>query len=478
MISDLFEPIIGLEVHVHLLTKTKAFCGCSAQFGATPNSHTCPVCLGFPGSLPVLNKEAFKKALLVALALNCKVQKSVKFDRKNYYYPDLPKNFQISQFDKPIAYEGSLSLFADPERKIKIRRVHLEEDAGKLLHDQDAKSTVIDYNRSGIPLLEIVTEPDIHSPEEAHDYLSTLKAVLLYLGVSDCNMEEGSLRCDANISIRPKGEDTLGVKSELKNMNSFKAVRQALEYEINRHMDAVDAKETIFQETRLWDQNNGKTYVMRTKEESHDYRYFPEPDLVPFIIDQGDVDEAARNIPELPHSRKNRFLKEYSLNEKTVNIIIADINTAIYFERAVQAGSEALAAANWITGDIMSELNSKKISISEYGLKPEWLAELLSFVKNGTISGKMAKDILKESAEKNKPPKDIISQNGAEQISDESELSSIISGVIKENQKSVNDYRQGKTAALTFLVGQVMKKTKGKANPQAVNKLLIEELGK
>ncbi len=472
-----FEPVIGLEVHVQLSTKSKIFCGCSTEFGLSPNSSTCPVCLGLPGTLPVLNKDVFHAALKVALALNCNIQSFVKFDRKNYYYPDLPKNFQISQYDKPIAFDGSVELMDTPGRKIKVRRVHLEEDAGKLLHDQDKVSSVVDYNRTGTPLLEIVTEPDIFSPDEAYEYLTTLKDILLYLGISDCNMEEGSLRCDANISVRPRGEKTLGVKSELKNMNSFKAVRAALAYEITRHIELLDSGNKVLQETRLWDPDREVSASMRTKEETHDYRYFPEPDLVPFHIAETDVDNARSSMPELPKAKRARFVEQYGLSIKEAGALVADREIAEYFEKAALIAKSPKAVYNWVTQDIMAGLNSENLTISGYGFTPEMLAELISLIDEGVISGKMAKQILVESREENLSPKKLVEQKGLKQITDGDEITRVCDSVIAANQKSVNDYKNGKSNALGFLVGQVMRETKGKANPALVNKLLKEKLG-
>jgi len=471
-----YEPVIGLEVHVQLSTKSKVFCGCGANFGSAPNSQTCPVCLGLPGSLPVLNKEAFISAVKVALSLNCEIQSTVKFDRKNYYYPDLPKNYQISQYDKPIAYNGSVEIIGQPGKSVAIRRVHLEEDAGKLLHDQDRTQSVVDYNRAGTPLLEIVTEPVIHSPEDAYNYLLSLKTILSYLDVSDCNMEEGSLRCDANISVRPAGQKKLGVKSELKNMNSFKAVRLALEHEIERHIDLLENKKRVVQETRLWDSDNETTVAMRIKEDTHDYRYFPEPDLVPFHVDEDMVKRIKKELPELPARLMLTLRDRYGFKEKEAALLVADKKVADYFEKTVSVKNSPKAALNWITQDIMSELNARAISIDKFGFVPEYLAELISLIEEGTISGKMAKDILRESAKENISPRKIVDGKGLKQISDASEIAGIIDEVIGENAKSVKDYRSGKKNALMHLVGQVMRKTRGKANPSIVGRTLKEKL--
>ena len=484
-----YEVVIGLEVHVHLSTKTKAFCGCSTTFGQPPNSSTCPVCLGLPGALPVLNKEAFRSAIKVALALNCEIREKVKFDRKNYYYPDLPKNYQISQYDMPLAFNGYLDIYtvrnkisngvsSEGKKRINITRVHLEEDAGKLIHDPNKNLSYVDFNRAGIPLLEIVSEPDIRNSDEACEYLKNLKAILLYLGVSNCNMEEGSLRCDANISLRRAGEKKLGAKVELKNMNSFKAVKSALEYEIERQRDSFERNAEIVQETRLWDSDKLLTSTMRTKEETQDYRYFPEPDLVPFSIDTKEIGLITNTLPELPKQRRDRFINQYKLTNIEADVIIMDKDIADYFEETVKVLNSPKIISNWLTGDIMNELNLKNISIDKLGFTPKMLAELIGLIDNASISGKMAKALLRECIEKRLPPEEIVKQKDLKQISGESELDEIIQKVIEENTKSVNDYKKGKTAAVMFLVGQVMRHTKGKANPEVVNKLLKKKLNK
>lgn len=473
------ESVIGLEVHVHLDTKSKAFCGCSTEFGSEANTQTCPVCLGLPGSLPVLNKKALEHAMKTALALNCKVQNFVKFDRKNYFYPDLPKNYQISQFGLPLSYNGHLQIETKAGlKKIGIRRVHLEEDAGKLIHEEDQQISLVDYNRAGIPLLEIVSEPEINSSEEAYEYLTVLKLILKYLGISDCDMEKGSLRCDANISIRKKGDPSLGTKSELKNMNSFKAVKAALDFEINRHNELMKNKKKIVQETRLWDEKRETTVPMRTKEEAHDYRYFPEPDLVPFVIEQKEIDQIKDSLPELPHDRLKRFIKNYSLPEYDANILIQDIGLADYFEDCVKIYPKAKNISNWIMGPILSELNAQKIQIQDLKLKSEALIELISMVDKGVISNLVAKDVLKEMVGSGKSAKQIVKEKNLAQISDTSELDGIIDGVIKENVKSVEDFKKGKENAVMFLVGKVMRKTKGKANPKVVGEMLKKKLQK
>jgi aspartyl-tRNA(Asn)/glutamyl-tRNA(Gln) amidotransferase subunit B len=474
-----YETVIGLEVHLQLETETKAFCGCSTEFGKPPNSHTCPVCLGFPGSLPVLNEKAFLYSIKVALALNCKIQDMIKFDRKNYYYPDLPKNFQISQFDMPLSYDGFLDVLSQDgtRKKVHIKRVHLEEDAGKLIHPAKSSNSLVDFNRAGMPLLEIVTEPDINSPEEAYDYLTALKSVLQYLKVSDCDMEKGSLRCDANISIRKPGEKELGVKVEVKNMNSFRWVREALSFEMDRQAALMDAKERIVQETRLWDAQKLVTISMRSKEEAHDYRYFPEPDLVPFIVDKKIIEDMRKALPELPEARANRFVKEYGLSEYDARVLTGQIDLADYFEECAREYPNKKTLANWINGDIAAEMNARNVDILGLGIKPKDLVELLKMIDGQSISGKMAKDVLAEMAETKNRAADIVSSKGLSQISDKGEIEKTVKDVLAGNEKSVNDYKSGKKTAITFLIGQVMKQTRGKANPAMVNDMLRKLLG-
>jgi aspartyl-tRNA(Asn)/glutamyl-tRNA(Gln) amidotransferase subunit B len=473
-----YETVIGLEVHLQLATKTKAFCGCSTKFGAPPNSQTCPVCLGFPGSLPALNEEAFNFAIRVALALSCRIQKLVKFDRKNYYYPDLPKNYQISQYDTPLSYDGSVDIisFGTP-KKIRIKRVHLEEDAGKLMHPEGENYSLVDYNRSGMPLLEIVTEPDMSSPQEAYDYLTKLKAILEYLRVSDCDMEKGSLRCDANISIRRKGETKLGTKVELKNMNTFKGVRTALEYEVKRQTTLIEDKEKIAQETRLWDAIKSVTLSMRSKEEAEEYRYFPEPDLVPFEVDKSMVDKTRSLLPELPEAKAARFRKEFGLCDYDADVMTSQVDLAEYFERCVKLYKNAKVLANWIMGDIMAQLNTLNVNIASLGLSAEALVGLLSMIDKAVISGKMAKEILLEAIGTGKSPDVIVKEKGLSQITDSSEIEAAVKSILARESKSVSDYKSGKKNAFGFLVGQVMKETKGKASPALVNELLKRILG-
>ena len=472
-----YETVIGLEVHVHLKTKTKAFCGCSTEFGQEPNSQACPVCLGLPGCLPVLNKVALDYAIKVALSLNCKVQEYTKFDRKNYFYPDLPKNYQISQYDLPISRDGFLNIDLDDKTKrVRIRRVHLEEDAGKLIHQQD--KSLVDFNRAGIPLLEIVSEPDINSPQEAYEYLTILKSVIEYLDVSDCDMEKGSLRCDANISIRKKGSRELGVKTELKNMNSFKAVKEALSFEVERQTELLNKGKPIVQETRLWDVRELKTVSMRTKEEAQDYRYFLEPDLTAFIINEDKIEEIKKTIPELPQGKMLRFIKDYGLSKYDAKILIASWRDAEYVERCIKAypPKDKKLVVNWLIGPILSEANSRNCAIVDLNVSPGDLIQLIDYMENDAISGLTAKEVLKDMIDTKVSASEIIKTKNLFQISDSGSLDNIVEEVIKENAKSIADYKQGKSNALMFMVGQVMRKTNGRANPKAVQEILKRRL--
>ena len=473
-----YDTTIGLEVHVQLSTRSKIFCGCSTKFGAEPNTQTCPVCLGLPGVLPVFNREALRSAIKVGLALNCIIAQKMKFDRKHYFYPDLPKDFQISQYDLPLAKEGILDMSkTGQKRAIRIKRVHLEEDAGKLIHMENEKSSLVDFNRAGMPLLEVVSEPDITSPEEAYDYLTELKKILKYLDVSDCNMEEGSLRCDANISIKPRGRRILGVKTELKNMNTFKGVRSALTYEVKRQMQLVRDGEKIIQDTRLWNEADGRTHSMRIKEEAYDYRYFPEPDLVPFMLNRVFIDMIRKTLPEFPREKLPRFIGDYMLSPDVASVLVSEKALADYFEKCCALYPRAQIIANWIIGDIQSELNKRNLSIEELGLPAERLAGMLKLIEDGSISGKMAKDILVKMIGTNKSAEELIKSEGLSQISCEKELGKILEDVIAQNPKPVGDYKKGKETALKFLVGMAMKATKGKANPKMVNDLLKKKMG-
>jgi len=470
-----YEIVIGLEVHLQLNTKSKVFCGCSTNFGSAPNTQVCPVCLGFPGSLPVLNRRALELGAKVSIALNCQIAEKIRFDRKNYFYTDLPKDYQISQFDQPLAQHGILTIITgEAEKNIRIRRVHLEEDTGKLFHQKD--SSLIDFNRCGIPLLEIVSEPDMNSPEEAYLYLTALKSILEYIDVSDCNMEEGSLRCDANISLRKKADKELGTKTEIKNMNSFKGVKAALEYETKRQMDLLEDGKRIAQETRLYNTEKGVTEPMRSKEEAHDYRYFPEPDLAPFNFEKSFLKAIERDIPELPEPKKNRFIKDYLLSGYDAGIIVSDKNTADYFEKCASLYSNPKTIANWLIGDISAYMKDNNVSIKDLNLKESYLSGMLKMIDNGVITGKIAKTLLIEAIQTGKDPEKLVKENGLEQISDVKLLEAATSQVIAENPKSTEDFKNGKDNAIMFLMGKVMQKTKGRANPNKVNEMLREKL--
>ena len=473
------EPVIGLEVHVQLKTRSKLFCACPNEFGAEPNRNTCPVCFGLPGSLPVLNREALRHAVKIGLALNCEVSGRLKFDRKNYFYPDLPKAYQISQFDMPVNSKGSLLVETLAGlKKIGITRAHLEEDAGKLLHEGIKDGSLVDYNRAGVPLLEIVSEPDIQSPEEAYDYLTTLKAILQYLEVSDCDMEKGSLRCDANVSVRKKGETKLGTKVEIKNLNSFRGVQKAIEYEIRRQTTELEAGGKLVQETRLWNEAKGQTFPMRSKEFAHDYRYFPEPDLVPFTISRAEVEEAKLTLPELPVDRAKRLMKQYEVPEKDAFRLVQEKKLVEYYEACVKAKASPKLAGNWILSDLLGQLNANGLGIENSPVPAEALAGLIRLIENNTISGKIAKEVLPEMLETKKSADVIVKEKGLVQVTDTQLLEEAAARVIGANPKSAEDYRAGKKNALGFLVGQVMKETQGKANPKLVNEILIQRLNK
>jgi aspartyl-tRNA(Asn)/glutamyl-tRNA(Gln) amidotransferase subunit B len=474
-----YETVIGLEVHVQLKTKSKVFCGCANQFGSKENTNICPVCLGLPGSLPVLNVEVLKSGAKAGLALNAQIRSFIKFDRKNYFYPDLPKNFQISQFDMPLAENGFLEIVVDGVlKKIRIKRVHMEEDAGKLIHPDSGHESLVDYNRTGSPLLEIVTEPDISSPEEAYQYLSDLKLLLEYLDISDCDMEKGILRCDANVSLRPVGATALGTKAELKNMNSFKAVRAALGYEIERQTEALEKGERIIQETRLWDDKAQKSFSMRSKEEAHDYRYFPEPDLPPFVFSDAQIDQIQKTLPELPQERSQRFQHAFGFSDKDAAIMISTKELADFFEVCLKFLNEPKKIANWLMGPVFSHMNAKNFSIKELGLAPENLTELVKVVDEGLVSNLVAKDVLGFMLETGGDPRSLIKEKNLAQVSGEDVLSGIIEEVVAKNKKSVDDYLTGKENALMFLVGQVMKLSGGKANPKVARELMALRLKK
>lgn len=476
-----WEVVIGLEVHAELLTRSKLFCGCSTEFGAEPNTQVCPVCLGLPGTLPVLNRKAVEYTIRAGLALNCEIAEFSKFDRKNYFYPDLPKAYQISQYDLPICRNGFIPLTVDgEERRIGINRIHLEEEAGKLVHSGDnilgSDFSLIDYNRAGIPLIEIVSEPDIRSPQEAKMYLERLKAILQYIEVSDCKMQEGSLRCDANISIRPKGSKEFGVKSEIKNLNSFRAVQKALEYEVKRQQAVLEAGEKLVQDTRAWDEAKGITVQMRVKEGASDYRYFPEPDLMPLVIDRSWVKEIKDSIPELPEARKKRFMEQYGIPEHDAGLMTESKAMADFFEACVAKYPDAKVVSNWIMSEMLRMINASEIEVEDVAITPDHIVELLRLIDDGTISGKIGKDVFTEMFNTGKMPSVIIEEQGLKQISDEGELGRIIDEVLANNPKSVADYKAGKKKAVGFLVGQVMKATKGQANPQKLNDMLVQKL--
>jgi aspartyl-tRNA(Asn)/glutamyl-tRNA(Gln) amidotransferase subunit B len=470
-----FETVIGLEVHVELGTESKIFCSCSTAFGAPPNTNVCPICLGHPGVLPVLNARALELAVKAAMALNCEISPVSKFDRKNYFYPDLPKAFQTSQYDKPVGRNGYIEIEVNGEKKrIGINRVHLEEDAGKSTHTMTG--TLVDYNRVGVPLIEIVSEPDIRTPEEARLYLEQLKAIMQYCDISDCKMEEGSLRCDANISLRPVGETKFGTKTELKNMNSFRNVQRGLEYEQERQRQILLNGGTIVQETRRWDEATGTTVSMRGKEEAHDYRYFPEPDLVTMVIDEAFQDRIRATIPELPEARRQRFMQEYGLPAYDAGVLTASKDLADFLDETAKHVSDVKLASNWIMGELLGYLNQNGLELKDSKMSAKQLGQMIALLEKGTISSKIAKTVFKEMMETGKDPDVIIQEQGLVQISDESALAGIIEQVIANNPKSVEDFLGGKEKALGALVGQVMKETKGKANPQLVNKMLLERL--
>jgi aspartyl-tRNA(Asn)/glutamyl-tRNA(Gln) amidotransferase subunit B len=475
-----FEAVIGLEIHAQLATRTKIFCGCGTEFGAPPNSQVCPVCLGLPGALPVLNGRAVDLAIKAALALGCEVQPGSIFARKNYFYPDLPKGYQISQYERPLALGGGLDISVDGTSKhVRLTRIHMEEDAGKSLHEgfpDSDRRTYLDYNRSGVPLIEIVSEPDMRSAAEAAEFFSRLRAILVWLGVSDGNMEEGSLRCDANVSVRPEGQSALGTKAEVKNVNSFRYLEKALEYEIERQIGVIEGGGRVVQETRLWDSSTGRTCSMRSKEEAHDYRYFPEPDLPPLVIDQARIARVRATMPELPEARSRRFVEQYAIPAYDAGVLTQSSALADYFE-STAALVNAKAASNWIMGEVLRTMKERGQEIHQVPLRPEALAGLVSLIEKGTISNSVAKDVFAKMYDSGRSADEIVGAEGLAQIGDEGQLMAIVREVVGRHADAVTQYRAGKQQTFGFLVGQVMKGSNGKANPKLASDLLKRELG-
>ncbi|MGN1298865.1 MAG: Asp-tRNA(Asn)/Glu-tRNA(Gln) amidotransferase subunit GatB [Candidatus Scatovivens sp.] len=474
-----YEVVIGLEVHCELSTKTKIFCSCSTEFGGEPNTHCCPVCMAMPGTLPVLNEKVVEYAVKSGLATNCSISRNSKNDRKNYFYPDLPKSYQISQFDMPLCYDGFINIDTENgQKKIRINRIHIEEDAGKLNHDEYGRGSFVDLNRAGVPLIEIVSEPDLRSSKEVEEYMRKLKSILEYIEVSDCKMQEGSLRADVNVSVRKKGETKFGTRTEMKNMNSFRSIVRAIEYEYKRQIEEIENGNTITQETLRWDDISGKTFPMRDKEDSHDYRYFPDPDLVAIKLSDEYINNIKNSLPELPESRMKRYISEYELSEKAAGIVTGSKYYSNMFDEAVKICNNPKAISNWIISDISRIVNEKEIEPSEIPFTSEQLAELVILIDKGTISSAIAKKVLIELFENPKSPFKIIEEKGWIQISDEGAIKEVVLEILKNNPQSVSDYKAGKEKALGFLVGQAMKQTKGKANPQMLNKMFKEEIDK
>ena len=474
-----YEVIIGLEVHAELSTKTKIFCSCPTEFGASPNTHTCPICMAMPGTLPVLNEKVVEYAVKAGLATNCTISRDSKNDRKNYFYPDLPKAYQISQYDKPLCEEGYVEIdTSEGKKKIRLERIHIEEDAGKLNHDEFGGGSLVDLNRAGVPLIEIVSKPDLRSSEEVEQYLRKLKSILEYIEVSDCKMQEGSLRADVNVSVRKKGDEKLGTRTEMKNMNSFRSITRAIEYEVERQIDVIDDGGKIEQETLRWDDVSGKTFPMRDKEDAQDYRYFPDPDLVAIKLSEEYIENIKNKLPELPESRKERYLKEFNLSEKDAKLITSSKYLSDLFEEATAISGNAKAVNNWIISDISRILNETEMDPIEIPFDSKQLAKLVMLIDKGTISSSIGKKVLTELFENPKDPEEIIKEKGWIQISDEGAIKEVVLKVIEANPQSVSDFKGGKDKALGFLVGQAMKETKGKANPQMLNQMFKEELTK
>ena len=478
MIRRGYEVVIGLEVHAELSTKTKIFCSCSTEFGAEPNTHVCPVCMAMPGALPVLNEKVVEYAVKAGIATNCSISQDSKNDRKNYFYPDLPKSYQISQFDKPLCNHGYVDIeTSEGKKRVRILRIHIEEDAGKLNHDDFSGESLVDLNRAGVPLIEIVSEPDMGSSEDAETYMKKLKSILEYIEVSDCKMEEGSLRADVNVSVHKPGTP-LGTRTEMKNMNSFKSITRAIDYEIDRQIDVLEAGGTIDQETLRWDDVSGKTFSMRNKENAQDYRYFPEPDLVAIKLSTEYIENIKNNLPELPESRKQRYLKDYQLSEKDANIITASKYLSDLFEDAIKVCNNPKAVNNWIISDISRILNEKEMDAKNIPFTAEELGKLVILIDKGTISSSIGKKVLEELFENPRDPEVIIKEKGWIQISDEGAIKEVVTKVLEANPQSIADYKAGKDRALGFLVGQAMKETKGKANPKMLNEMFLKELNK
>ena len=472
-----YQAVIGLEVHAQLKTATKIFCGCSTAFGAPPNTHTCPVCLGMPGVLPVLNRKVVEYTMRMGLATNCRIAASSRFARKNYFYPDLPKGYQISQYELPIAHDGHIDITVDDETKtIGITRIHMEEDAGKLTHDPNRPISHVDYNRTGVPLMEIVSEPDLRTPAEAGAYLRKLRAIVRYLDISDGNLEEGSFRCDANVSIRPHDEAPFGIRAEVKNLNSFKNVERALAYEIERQAEILDDGGAVVQETRLWDPDKNRTFSMRGKEEAHDYRYFPDPDLLPLVIDDDWIATVRKTLPELPDAKKARFIEQYGLPSYDAELLTASQATADYFEACAALHKDSKQISNWMMGSLQALLNAQETSIAQSPIDAADLAALLALIDEGVISGKIAKTVFEEMAATGEKPKTIVEKKGLVQVTDSSAIEPIVDKVLAKHPKEVEAFRQGKTKLLGFFVGQVMQATRGKANPKVVNELIRAKL--
>ena len=476
-----YETVIGLEVHVQIKTKTKIFCSCSTEFGTRPNENTCPICLGMPGVLPVLNKRFLESSMRACLATHCTIEPMNRFARKNYFYPDLPKGYQISQFELPLGTNGYININVDGTKKrIGLTRIHMEEDAGKLIHGENLGSpgkSYVDFNRTGVPLCEVVSEPELRSSEEARAYLIELKSILEYTGVSDCNMEEGSLRCDANVSIRPVGQKEFGTRTELKNLNSFKFIQKAIEYEVDRQTRLLDQGDTVKQETRLYDSARGETFPMRSKEEAHDYRYFPDPDLVPIMIGEAWVDELRKTIPELPEQKRERFIKSYGIPEYDTGVLTSSEPLADYFEQCTALFPHPKTISNWMMGDLLRELKKDGRNIVDCPVSPSALVDLLKLIESGTVSGNIAKGVFEEMYQTQKSAASIVEEKGLKQITDTSAIEKIVAEVIQAYPSQVEEFKGGKEKVLGFLVGQVMKASKGKANPGILNKLLKEKMG-